>query len=302
MARGGIYDQLAGGFARYSVDRRLGGAALREDALRQRAAARRLRPLVAADGRPAGRAGGRRDGRLAAGARCAPSRAASRPAWTPTRSTSRAAAREGAFYAWTPAQLAAVLGADDGAWAARGLHGSPRPARSSTALHPAAGPIQTRIGSPTSGPGCCAAREQRARPARDDKVVAAWNGWLIDSLVQAAMIFDRPDWLAVAIGCGRSDLAAALGGRPAAPGVPGRGGRRRRRGSWRTTPRSRRRASGWRLPGPTRPGSTGRTQLRGGDHDRSSTTAARVSSTPRPTPRRSTPDPRIRPTTPHRPG
>ena len=44
-----------------------------------------------------------------------------------------------------------------------------------------------------------AAREQRARPARDDKVVAAWNGWLIDSLVQSAMIFDRPDWLAMAI-------------------------------------------------------------------------------------------------------
>ena len=44
-----------------------------------------------------------------------------------------------------------------------------------------------------------AAREERARPARDDKVVAAWNGWLIDSLVQSAMIFDRPDWLTMAI-------------------------------------------------------------------------------------------------------
>ena len=43
MARGGIYDQLAGGFARYSVDAALGGAALREDALRQRAAAAGLR-------------------------------------------------------------------------------------------------------------------------------------------------------------------------------------------------------------------------------------------------------------------
>jgi uncharacterized protein YyaL (SSP411 family) len=29
-------------------------------------------------------------------------------------------------------------------------------------------------------------------------VVAAWNGWLVDSLVQAAMIFDRPEWLGVA--------------------------------------------------------------------------------------------------------
>ncbi len=43
MARGGIYDQLAGGFARYGVDAGLGGPALREDALRQRAAAAGLR-------------------------------------------------------------------------------------------------------------------------------------------------------------------------------------------------------------------------------------------------------------------
>jgi uncharacterized protein YyaL (SSP411 family) len=42
------------------------------------------------------------------------------------------------------------------------------------------------------------ARNQRSRPGRDDKVVAAWNGWLIDALAEAAMIFGRPDWLAVA--------------------------------------------------------------------------------------------------------
>ena len=73
MARGGLYDQLGGGFARYSVDAVLGGAALREDALRQRAAARRLRPLVAAERRPAGGAGGARDRRVPA------DRAAHRP-------------------------------------------------------------------------------------------------------------------------------------------------------------------------------------------------------------------------------
>ena len=35
MARGGVYDQLAGGFHRYSVDEQLGRAALRENAVRQ---------------------------------------------------------------------------------------------------------------------------------------------------------------------------------------------------------------------------------------------------------------------------
>src|SRR5829696_1409770 len=43
------------------------------------------------------------------------------------------------------------------------------------------------------------ARAERSRPARDDKVVAAWNGWLVDSLVTAAMVFDRGDWLAAAV-------------------------------------------------------------------------------------------------------
>jgi hypothetical protein len=42
------------------------------------------------------------------------------------------------------------------------------------------------------------ARDQRSRPGRDDKVVAAWNGLLVDALVQAAMIFARPEWLGIA--------------------------------------------------------------------------------------------------------
>ncbi len=47
MASGGIYDQIGGGFARYSVDATLDGPALREDALRQRAARARLPARVA---------------------------------------------------------------------------------------------------------------------------------------------------------------------------------------------------------------------------------------------------------------
>ncbi len=65
MARGGMYDQLAGGFARYSVDAGLGRAALREDALRQRPAGPAVHPPVAADRRRAGPPGGRGDLRVA---------------------------------------------------------------------------------------------------------------------------------------------------------------------------------------------------------------------------------------------
>ena len=54
MADGGIHDQLGGGFCRYSVDARMDDPALREDALRQRAAAGALRGRWRA--RPATRA------------------------------------------------------------------------------------------------------------------------------------------------------------------------------------------------------------------------------------------------------
>ena len=66
MAAGGLYDQIGGGFHRYSVDERWVGAALREDALRQRDARARVparRPRL----RPGGLSRDRpRDARLPA--------------------------------------------------------------------------------------------------------------------------------------------------------------------------------------------------------------------------------------------
>ena len=46
MAHGGVYDQLAGGFHRYSVDEHWSVPALREDGLRQLGAAEELRPRL----------------------------------------------------------------------------------------------------------------------------------------------------------------------------------------------------------------------------------------------------------------
>ena len=66
MARGGMYDQLGGGFRPLLGGRRLGGAALREDALRQRAAGPGVRAPVAAHRVGAGPPGRRGDLRLAA--------------------------------------------------------------------------------------------------------------------------------------------------------------------------------------------------------------------------------------------
>ena len=40
-----------------------------------------------------------------------------------------------------------------------------------------------------------AAREQRPKPARDDKVVASWNGLLLAALAEAGRRLERSDWL-----------------------------------------------------------------------------------------------------------
>jgi len=40
-----------------------------------------------------------------------------------------------------------------------------------------------------------AARAQRVRPGRDEKILAAWNGLMIAGIARAARVFNRPDWL-----------------------------------------------------------------------------------------------------------
>jgi uncharacterized protein YyaL (SSP411 family) len=42
------------------------------------------------------------------------------------------------------------------------------------------------------------AREKRVKPARDEKVLTAWNGLMLASFAEAAAILDRPDYLEVA--------------------------------------------------------------------------------------------------------
>ncbi|MDT4924226.1 MAG: uncharacterized protein QOG01_1939 [Pseudonocardiales bacterium] len=204
MARGGMYDQLAGGFARYSVDQawvvphfekmlydnalllrgylhwwRRTGAPLAERVARE-TADYLLRDLRTAQGGFASALDADTDG------------------------------VEGLTYVWTPAQLTDVLGLDAAAAAElfevtdEGTfeHGS-------STLQLRQDPedvgkwddLRTRL---------FAARALRPQPARDDKVVAAWNGMAIAALAEAAMLLAEPRYLTAAVECAQLLLEVHL--------------------------------------------------------------------------------------------
>ncbi|HEX5010851.1 MAG TPA: thioredoxin domain-containing protein [Planctomycetota bacterium] len=123
-------------------------------------------------------------------------------------------AEEGRFYLWTPAQLERVLGDHDGKAFAQIYHVTqegnvldmgqptglslPRPMRNVPALTTTPG-ADVKPGEPflqwrTHALGLLRAdRDQRPRPARDDKAVAAWNGLLLSGFARSgARLDDEP--------------------------------------------------------------------------------------------------------------
>ncbi|HTT51738.1 MAG TPA: thioredoxin domain-containing protein [Streptosporangiaceae bacterium] len=193
MARGGMYDQLGGGFARYSVDagwvvphfekmlydnallarvythlwRRTGSA------LARRVAAETCHWMLAELGTPE---------RGLAAALDADSDGA-----------------EGLFYTWTPAELTDALGAADGEWAAQafGVTGSGTFEHGRSVLQRRSDPSDPERLARVRGT-LLARRGQRVRPGRDDKVVAAWNGLAIAALAETGLLLDEATFVAAA--------------------------------------------------------------------------------------------------------
>ena len=200
---------------------------------------------------------------------------------------------EGAFYAWTPAQLVEVLGPEDGAWAARVFardDGGDVRARGLDAAAPGCGGGRARRASPTSGPGWRGARAAGAARARRQGRRRLER--LAGRLPGRGGRGPRPAGLAGRGPDGRATCSGTLHWRPtraAAPDLARRAtGHRRRhpRGLQRASPaayvrlglRDRRRGLG-------RPGAdAARASWRS-----SSPTAGAAGSTPPPTRRRSTP-------------
>ncbi|MFI8826010.1 thioredoxin domain-containing protein [Streptomyces sp. NPDC053431] len=195
MARGGIYDQLGGGFARYAVDRAWVvphfEKMLYDNALLCRVYAHLWRVTGSELAR---RVALETADFMVRELRTAEGGFASALDADSDDGTGRHV--EGAYYVWTPEQLTAVLGRDDAAYAARYFgvteegtfeHGSsvlqlPQDAGVADAERIAS--IKRRL---------LAARDERERPGRDDKIVAAWNGLAIAALAETGALLDRPD-------------------------------------------------------------------------------------------------------------
>jgi uncharacterized protein len=193
MARGGMYDQLAGGFARYSVDADWVvphfEKMLYDNAL--------LARVYAHLWRRTGSTLARRVAEETCDWLMSELRTADGGFAAALDADSEGV--EGAFYVWTPAQLTAELGAEDGGYAAGVFgvtdHGTFEHGTSVLQLRadPADSERFARVRS-----ALVAARTRRPRPGRDDKVVAAWNGLAIAALADAGLLFDRPDFIAAA--------------------------------------------------------------------------------------------------------
>jgi len=196
MARGGMYDQLGGGFARYSVD-----AAwtvphfekmLYDNALLLRVNLHWYRSSGSAFARRVALETGEfllRDLRTPQGGFASALDADTDGV-------------EGLTYVWTPEQLVEVLGEDDGRWAAEQLDVTP----GGTFEHGTS--VAQRLQEPDDPEryervraALLQARGRRPQPGRDDKVVAAWNGLAVAALAEGGLLLDRPDWVAAAGAC-----------------------------------------------------------------------------------------------------
>ena len=202
MGRGGICDQLAGGFHRYATDREWRiphfEKMLSDNGL--------LLEIYAREYARTGKPESARVARATAEFLLAELRGAEGAFRSAIDAETDG--EEGAFYVWSRAELDAALGAEDAEWAAPllGYAGEPFFAGQRYVLHlpkpveqlarerrmtPAAlleelAPLRARL---------LAARAGRPRPLSDDKLLADWNGLAIAGLATAGRLLGEPRYV-----------------------------------------------------------------------------------------------------------
>jgi len=196
MARGGIFDQLGGGFHRYATDQLWlvphFEKMLYDNALLARAYTEAYQ--VTGEGFLAEIANRTLD-------------------WVLREMTDRTGGfysaldadsegREGAFYLWSPAEITAVLGDADGDVLARYFGvtsegnfegGTSVLSRAASAANADAAMIRRAMQQ------LLAARNQRVRPATDDKILTSWNGLMISAFALGYQVFRDSRYRAAAI-------------------------------------------------------------------------------------------------------
>ena len=205
MARGGIYDQLGGGFHRYSVDERWlvphFEKMLYDNAL--------LARVYLHAYQASGQAGFRRIVEETLDYVLREMTDVGGGFYSTQDADSEG--EEGKFFIWTPAEIATVVGEEaarifcayydvtpGGNFEHRNILNVPRDmADVAAGLGIEVEALRASLGE--SRRLLFAAREQRVHPGLDDKVLTAWNGMLLRTLVEAALVLDRADYREAAV-------------------------------------------------------------------------------------------------------
>jgi len=205
MADGGIYDQLAGGFCRYSVDAEWTIPHF-EKMLYDNAA---LLSLYADAWRVTGAEGFARTAKGIVDWLTNEMRSPEKGFFSSLDADSEH--EEGKFYVWTPDEIRALLNGDEYVVAVAhwGLDGPPNfedetwhlrvvspLADIARTLSIALPDAEARIHRARAK--LLAARALRVRPGRDDKLLTSWNALMIAALARAGRSLDQPAWLAAA--------------------------------------------------------------------------------------------------------
>jgi uncharacterized protein YyaL (SSP411 family) len=204
MAQGGMYDQIGGGFARYSTDERwlvphfekmlydnaqLAVAYLEAWQATKRPLYRRiatetldyvLREMTAPEG----------------------------GFWSATDADSEG--EEGRFFVWTPDQVREAVGAEDaplalewfdvtarGNWEGTNVPHVPRPLEDVARRH-GLDPVDAERRIARARAALYAARARRVPPGLDDKILTSWNGLMLGALADGARILGEARYLAAA--------------------------------------------------------------------------------------------------------
>jgi len=201
MAQGGMYDQIGGGFCRYSTDERwlvphfekmlydnallariyLEAYQVTEDPFYKRIATEILDYEIREMTSPEG------------------------GFYSSTDADSEG--EEGKYFVWTPDEVKAVLGDEDarrfcayyditeaGNWEGKNIPNTPRPL-AGVAAGLGIDPVALQISLDASRKKLYEARGRRIPPGRDDKILTSWNGLMIGAMAEGARILNEPRYL-----------------------------------------------------------------------------------------------------------